>query len=76
MFSGSFWGLGAADGRFGRVGSIHPKAMSVTLATRDEIDTWMTAPAGGAIKLQIPLADDALVIVGRGEKEDLGGLAA
>ena len=58
------------------VGAIHPKAMPAILATRDEIDTWMTAPIAEALKLQRPLADDALMIVARGEKEDLGGLAA
>jgi putative SOS response-associated peptidase YedK len=58
------------------VGAVHPKAMPAILTTRDEIDTWMTAPIGDALKLQRPLPDDALMIVARGEKEDLGGLAA
>jgi putative SOS response-associated peptidase YedK len=58
------------------VGAVHPEAMPAILTTRDEIDAWMTAPIGDALKLQRPLADDALVIVARGEKEDLGGLAA
>ena len=58
------------------VGAIHPKAMPVILTTTEEIDTWMTAPAGQALKLQRPLADNVLTIVARGEKEDLGGLAA
>src|SRR5262249_51784102 len=58
------------------VGAIHPKAMPAILTTQDEIDTWMTAPIGEALKLQRPLADAALMIVARGEKEDMGGLAA
>jgi putative SOS response-associated peptidase YedK len=58
------------------IGAIHPKAMPVILTTRDEIDIWMTAPLGEALKLQRPLPDDALMIVARGEKKDEGGLAA
>jgi putative SOS response-associated peptidase YedK len=58
------------------VGAIHPKAMPVILTTREEIDTWMMAPAVEALKLQRPLAGSMLTIVARGEKEDLGGLAA
>jgi hypothetical protein len=34
----------------------------------------MTGPAEDALKLQRPLADGALKIVARGEKEDRGGL--
>src|SRR5450755_4163569 len=56
------------------VGAIHPKAMPVILTTQHEIDLWMTAPAEDALKLQRPLADDALRIVARGEKEDKGDL--
>jgi putative SOS response-associated peptidase YedK len=58
------------------VGAIHPKAMPVILRTREEIDTWMTAPHGEALKLQRPLPDDALMIVASGGKKDEGGLAA
>jgi putative SOS response-associated peptidase YedK len=58
------------------VGAIHPKAMPVILTTREEIDVWMSRPAEEALKLQRPLADDALMIVARGEKKDEGGLAA
>jgi putative SOS response-associated peptidase YedK len=54
------------------VGAIHPKAMPVILTTQDEMETWMTTPIGEALKLQHPL----LEIVARGEKEDLGGIAA
>jgi putative SOS response-associated peptidase YedK len=57
-------------------GAIHPKAMPVILTRRQEIDLWMTAPAEDALRLQRPLADGALMIVARGEKQDEGGLAA
>jgi putative SOS response-associated peptidase YedK len=52
------------------VGAIHPKAMPVILRSEAEIETWMTAPAEDALKLQRPLADGSLAIVARGEKED------
>jgi putative SOS response-associated peptidase YedK len=58
------------------VGAIHPKAMPAILTTREQIDIWMTAPPEEALKLQRPLPDDALMIVGRGEKKDEGGFAA
>jgi putative SOS response-associated peptidase YedK len=51
------------------VAPIHPKAMPVILTTPDEIETWLTAPAADALRLQRPLLDDALRIVARGEKE-------
>jgi putative SOS response-associated peptidase YedK len=54
------------------VGTYHPKAMPVILTTEEEIDVWLTAPAPEALALQRPLADDALVIVGRGAKKDDG----
>jgi putative SOS response-associated peptidase YedK len=52
------------------VGAIHPKAMPVILTTRDEVETWMTAPPDEALKLQRPLPDASLRIVARGVKED------
>lgn len=52
------------------VAPIHPKAMPVILTTADEIETWMTAPASEALKLQRPLPDGALRIVARGQRHD------
>jgi putative SOS response-associated peptidase YedK len=52
------------------VGTYHPKAMPVILTTQEEIDIWMMAPALKAPRLQRPLADDALIVVARGEKQD------
>jgi putative SOS response-associated peptidase YedK len=52
------------------VEAIHPKAMPVILRTPAEMDTWMTAPAADALKLQRPLSDGALRIVAQGTKED------
>ena len=52
------------------VGAIHPKAMPVILTTPEEIETWMTAPADEALKLQRPLPDGSLQIIARGSKTD------
>lgn len=52
------------------VGAIHPKAMPVILTTPDEIETWLSAPADQALKLQRPLPDGSLKIIARGEKTD------
>ena len=38
------------------------------LTTEQEIETWLTAPAEAALKLQRPI--DGLEIVARGVKED------
>ena len=55
------------------VAPIHPKAMPVILTTSEEINTWLTAPTEVALQLQRPLRDDALTIVGRGERKDEAG---
>ncbi len=52
------------------VGAVHPKAMPMILASPDEIETWMTAPAEEALRLQRPLANGKLTIVARGERKD------
>ena len=52
------------------VGAVHPKAMPVILRTEEEIETWLTAPAEEALKLQGPLFDGSLKVVARGVKKD------
>jgi putative SOS response-associated peptidase YedK len=52
------------------VAPIHPKAMPLILTTPAEIETWLTAPAKGAMALQKPLANNALQIVARGKKQN------
>ena len=52
------------------VAPIHAKAMPVILTKPDEIETWLTAPAEEALKLQRPLPGGAPKIVARGEKYD------
>jgi putative SOS response-associated peptidase YedK len=52
------------------VAPVHAQAMPVILTTTDEIEPWMTAPAGEALRLQRPLPEDALRIVARGLKQD------
>ena len=52
------------------VAPIHSKAMPVILTKPDEIETWLSAPAEEALKLQRPLPAGALKIVARGEKYD------
>ncbi|MCI4680594.1 SOS response-associated peptidase [Rhodoblastus acidophilus] len=54
----------------GIVAPIHPKAMPVILTTEDEFDVWLRAPAAEAMALQRPLADAALKIVAKGERQD------
>lgn len=52
------------------VREFHPKAMPVILTRPDEFDLWMRAPTAEAMKLQRPLPDGALKIVGRGTRKD------
>lgn len=42
------------------VKAIHPKAMPVILRTKEEIETWMSAPWDEAQELQRPLPDQSL----------------
>lgn len=45
------------------IAPIHEKAMPVILTTREEVDTWLTAPWSEARHMQRTAPDDALVIV-------------
>lgn len=45
------------------VAPIHEKAMPVILTTRDEVETWLTAPWAEARRLQRPAPDDQLIVV-------------
>lgn len=58
------------------VGAIHPKAMPVILRGPEEMEVLMAAPAADALKLQRPLPDGSLRIVGQGQKEDNESTAA
>lgn len=48
---------------------IHPKAMPAILTEPTEWDAWLRADPAEALRLQRPLADYALRIVMRGQKE-------
>jgi putative SOS response-associated peptidase YedK len=52
------------------VAPIHPKAMPVILTTPDEVDAWLSQPADEALRLQRPLPDGSLKVVGTGTPED------
>jgi putative SOS response-associated peptidase YedK len=60
----------------GVVAPIHPKAMPVMLTTPEEYETWLTAPAEEALKLQRPLPDKMLEIVAEGPRSDQPEMAA
>jgi putative SOS response-associated peptidase YedK len=44
--------------------------MPVILTTADEVETWLTAPAEEALRLQRPLSDEGLRLVAAGERQD------
>jgi putative SOS response-associated peptidase YedK len=44
--------------------------MPVVLTTSTKIETWLNAPVGDALKLQRPLADGALKVVARNQRND------
>jgi putative SOS response-associated peptidase YedK len=44
--------------------------MPVILTDASEIETWLTAPAEEALKLQRPLLEVAMTIVARGRRDD------
>ena len=52
------------------VGAVHPKAMPVILTSAEEVDAWLRSPTSEALALQRPLADGALKIVARGQRQD------
>jgi len=44
--------------------------MPVILTTEEEFDIWLRAPAAEAMALQRPMADGALSIVAKGERQN------
>jgi putative SOS response-associated peptidase YedK len=51
----------------------HPNAMPVILRTPEEVETWLTAPAAEALKLQRPLPDGTLRISWRTARKRTAG---
>ena len=49
---------------------IHSQSMPVILRTREEWQAWLTLPIREALKLQQPLAEDAIKIVATGSRGD------
>jgi putative SOS response-associated peptidase YedK len=49
---------------------IHSKAMPAILTMPEEFDAWLSAPIEEALRLQRPLSDAALKIVGMGREAD------
>jgi len=61
----------ASDDRTERGGRRHPPEGDAGDPDKaEEIKTWLTAPTTDALKLQRPLPDGSLKIVGRGMKKD------
>jgi putative SOS response-associated peptidase YedK len=54
----------------GVVQPIHSKAMPAILTTPEEFDAWLSAPIEEALRLQRPLPDHTLKIVGMGREAD------
>jgi hypothetical protein len=52
--------------------SSHAPVYNIRDCARDQIETWMTAPAGQALKLQLPLRDGVLEVVATPDKKDVG----